>query len=105
VPRPRPDRRPTPYRCPGVRGPTCRRRPRGPPHPGRPYVPAGLPALVAERPDLRFGVDDFGLAADGTAALLGGRGLLGPHVAGVTAESLSAMEETAVRGTLDLLRA
>ncbi|MFF2024056.1 NAD(P)-dependent oxidoreductase [Streptomyces sp. NPDC058171] len=64
----------------------------------------GLPALRAARPDLRFAVDDFGLAADGTAALLAPDGLLSPHIAGVTAESLRAMEDTAVHGTIALLR-
>ncbi|MGV9315556.1 NAD(P)-dependent oxidoreductase [Streptomyces sp. NPDC003691] len=63
-----------------------------------------LPDVVAARPDLRFAVDDFGLAADGTAAALGDTALLSPHTAGVTAESLAAMQESAVRQTVDLLR-
>ncbi|MFJ8230668.1 NAD(P)-dependent oxidoreductase [Streptomyces sp. NPDC094448] len=65
---------------------------------------AALPDTVAARPDLRFAVDDFGLAADGTATALGGSALLSPHTAGVTAESLAAMQESAVRQTIDVLR-
>ncbi|MCX5397260.1 NAD(P)-dependent oxidoreductase [Streptomyces sp. NBC_00102] len=66
---------------------------------------ARLPELLEERPDLRLAVDDFGLAADGTAALLAPTGLLSPHTAGVTAESLQAMQERAVRETVALARA
>ncbi|MGW1280932.1 NAD(P)-dependent oxidoreductase [Streptomyces tsukubensis] len=65
---------------------------------------AALPETVAARPELRFAVDDFGLAADGTATALGGSALLSPHTAGVTAESLAAMQESAVRQTIDVLR-
>ncbi|WP_329020539.1 NAD(P)-dependent oxidoreductase [Streptomyces sp. NBC_00690] len=65
---------------------------------------ARLPSVVRDRPDLRFAVDDFDLAADGTAAALGGHALLSPHIAGVTVESLAAMQESAVRGTIAALR-
>lgn len=66
---------------------------------------SALPEMAAARPDLRFGIDDFGLAADGTAAALGASALFSPHVAGVTTESLAAMQETAVRRTVDLITA
>ncbi|MGW4032879.1 NAD(P)-dependent oxidoreductase [Streptomyces sp. NPDC004838] len=66
---------------------------------------AALPAVLSRRPDLRFAVDDFGLASDGTAAALGSSALLSPHTAGVTVEALSAMQESAVRGTIARLRA
>ncbi len=35
----------------------------------------GLQLVAAEQPDLRFAVDDFGLADDGTVAVVGDRGL------------------------------
>ncbi|HEY6421872.1 MAG TPA: NAD(P)-dependent oxidoreductase [Pseudonocardiaceae bacterium] len=60
----------------------------------------GLRAIVAERPDLRFGVDDFGLAEDGTAAVVGDRGLWSPHVAGITVEASAEMENVVVRGVV-----
>ena len=44
----------------------------------------GLRTVVAERPDLRFAVDDFGLADDSTVAVVGDRGLWSPHIAGIT---------------------
>lgn len=59
--------------------------------------PGSLRAVLAERPDLRFAVDAFGLQADGTAALVGGAGLLSPHIAGATVEALNAMYESAAR--------
>ncbi|MFI6285901.1 NAD(P)-dependent oxidoreductase [Streptomyces sp. NPDC051018] len=65
---------------------------------------AGLPAVLSRRPDLRLAVDDFGLAADGTAVALGPTALLSPHTAGVTVESLGAMQDSAVRGTIARLR-
>lgn len=65
---------------------------------------AALPGVRCARPDLRFAVDDFGLAADGTAAVLGESALLSPHTAGVTVEALGAMQECAVRGIIDLIR-
>lgn len=61
---------------------------------------AALPSLVSKRPDLRFAIDDFGLAADGTATMLGDSALLSPHTAGVTVEALRAMQDTAVRETI-----
>lgn len=60
----------------------------------------GLRAVVAERPDLRFAVDDFGLADDGTVAAVGDRGLWSPHVAGITVEALAAMQDVVVRGVV-----
>jgi phosphoglycerate dehydrogenase-like enzyme len=59
-----------------------------------------LPSLISTRPDLRFAVDDFGLAADGTASLLGDAALMSPHSAGVTVEALRAMQDLAVRETI-----
>jgi phosphoglycerate dehydrogenase-like enzyme len=64
---------------------------------------AALPGLAVTRPDLRLGVDDFGLAADGTAAALGRSALFSPHTAGITVESLSAMQKLVVRETLRAL--
>ncbi len=60
----------------------------------------GLRAVVAERPDLRFAVDDFGLADDGTVAVIGDRGLWSPHVAGITVEASAAMDDVVVRGVV-----
>ncbi len=60
----------------------------------------GLRAIVAERPDLRFAVDDFGLADDGTVAIVGDRGLWSPHVAGITVEASAAMDDVVVRGVV-----
>lgn len=60
----------------------------------------GLWAVVTERPDLRFAVDDFGLADDGTVAIIGDRGLWSPHIAGVTVEALTAMQDVVVRGVV-----
>ncbi|MBL1097213.1 NAD(P)-dependent oxidoreductase [Streptomyces coffeae] len=64
---------------------------------------AALRAVVSEREDLRFAVDDFGLAADGTTSSLGPSTLWSPHVAGVTVEALRAMQETAVRGVVEAM--
>jgi phosphoglycerate dehydrogenase-like enzyme len=64
---------------------------------------AALPSLASERPDLRFAIDDFGLADGSTASLLGDSGdrvLLSPHVAGVTVEALRAMQDTVVQETI-----
>ncbi len=60
-----------------------------------------LAAVVAERPDLRFAMDGFGLAADGVTASLGATALFSPHVAGVTVEALRAMQDRAVRGVVE----
>ncbi len=60
----------------------------------------GLRAVVTERPDLRFAVDDFELADDGTVAVVGDRGLWSPHIAGVTVEALTAMQDVVVRGVV-----
>lgn len=60
----------------------------------------GLRAVVTERPDLRFAVDDFGLAEDGTVAAVGDQGLWSPHIAGITVEALAAMQEVVVRGVV-----
>jgi D-3-phosphoglycerate dehydrogenase len=60
----------------------------------------GLRTVVAERPDLRFAVDDFGLADDGTVAVVGDRGLWSPHVAGITVEASAAMDDVVVRGVV-----
>ncbi len=60
----------------------------------------GLRAIVAERPDLRFAVDDFGLADDGTVAIVGDCGLWSPHVAGITVEASAAMDDVVVRGVV-----
>ena len=60
-----------------------------------------LPSLVSARPDLRFAVDDFGLAADGAASTLGETALWSPHVAGVTVEALRAMQNMAVDGVVE----
>ncbi|MGH4018622.1 MAG: NAD(P)-dependent oxidoreductase [Pseudonocardiaceae bacterium] len=62
--------------------------------------PDGLRMVVAERPDLRFAVDDFGLAADGTVVLVGNQGLWSPHTAGVTVQALAAMQDAAVLGVV-----
>jgi phosphoglycerate dehydrogenase-like enzyme len=62
--------------------------------------PDGLRAVAAERPDLRFAVDDFGLADDGTVATIGDRGLWSPHVAGITVEALAAMQGVVIRGVV-----
>ena len=56
-----------------------------------------LADVVAERPDLRFAIDDFHLAADGVVKELGPTALFSPHVAGVTQESLKALQEHVVR--------
>jgi hypothetical protein len=58
----------------------------------------GLRAVVAEQPDLRFAVDDFGLVDDGTVAIVGDRGLWSPHVADVTVEASAAMDDVVVPG-------
>ena len=63
----------------------------------------GLRAVVAERPDLRFAVDDFGLADDGTVAVVGDRGLWSPHVAGITVEASAAMDDMVVRGVVQAI--
>jgi D-3-phosphoglycerate dehydrogenase len=60
----------------------------------------GLRTVVAERPDLRFAVDDFGLADDGTVAVVGDRGLWSPHIAGITVEASAAMDDMVVRGVV-----
>ncbi|MGH3888898.1 MAG: NAD(P)-dependent oxidoreductase [Pseudonocardiaceae bacterium] len=60
----------------------------------------GLQTIVAERPDLRFAVDDFGLSDDGTVAIVGDRGLWSPHVAGITVETSAAMDDVVVRGVV-----
>jgi D-3-phosphoglycerate dehydrogenase len=60
----------------------------------------GLRTVVAERPDLRFAVDDFGLADDGTVAVVGDRGLWSPHIAGITVEASAAMDDVVVRGVV-----
>lgn len=59
-----------------------------------------LRTVVAERPDLRFAVDDFGLADDGTVAVVGDGGLWSPHVAGITVEASAAMDDVVVRGVV-----
>lgn len=61
---------------------------------------AALPSLVSKRPDLRFAIDDFGLADDGTASNLGDSALLSPHTAGVTVEALRAMQDAVVQETI-----
>jgi phosphoglycerate dehydrogenase-like enzyme len=60
----------------------------------------GLREVMTERPDLWFAVDDYGLADDGTVAVIGDRGLCSPHVAGVTVEALAAMLNAVVRGVV-----
>ncbi|HKR48439.1 MAG TPA: NAD(P)-dependent oxidoreductase [Pseudonocardiaceae bacterium] len=60
----------------------------------------GLRVIVAERPDLRFAVDDFGLADDGIVAIIGDCGLWSPHVAGITVEASAAMDDVVVRGVV-----
>ncbi|MGH3801433.1 MAG: NAD(P)-dependent oxidoreductase [Pseudonocardiaceae bacterium] len=60
----------------------------------------GLQTIVAERPDLRFAVDDFGLSDDGTVAIVGDRGLWSPHIAGITVEASAAMDDVVVRGVV-----
>jgi phosphoglycerate dehydrogenase-like enzyme len=62
--------------------------------------PDGLRAVAAERPDLWFAVDDFGLADDSTVAAVGDRGLWSPHVAGITVEASAAMQDVVVRGVV-----
>jgi len=64
----------------------------------------GLRAVVAQRPDLWFAVDDFGLADDGTVAVVGDRGLWSPHVAGITVEASAAMDDVVVRGVVQAAR-
>lgn len=64
----------------------------------------GLRTVVAERPDVRFAVDDFGLVDDGTVAAVGDRGLWSPHIAGVTVEALAAMQDLVVRGVVQAVR-
>jgi phosphoglycerate dehydrogenase-like enzyme len=63
----------------------------------------GLRAIAAERPDVWFAVDDFGLADDGTVAIVGDRGLWSPHVAGITVEAATAMYDVVVRGVAHAL--
>jgi D-3-phosphoglycerate dehydrogenase len=60
----------------------------------------GLRVVVAERPDVRFAVDDFGLADDGTVAVVGDRGLWSPHIAGITVEASAAMDDVVIRGVV-----
>ncbi len=60
----------------------------------------GVRAVVTERPDVRFAVDDFGLADDGTVTVVGDRGLWSPHVAGITVEASAAMDDVVVRGVV-----
>ncbi|HET9253751.1 MAG TPA: D-isomer specific 2-hydroxyacid dehydrogenase family protein [Pseudonocardiaceae bacterium] len=60
----------------------------------------GLRAVVAERPDVRFAIDDFGLAEDGTVAIVGDQGLWSPHIAGVTAQASAAMQDVVIRGVV-----
>jgi hypothetical protein len=60
----------------------------------------GLRVIAAERPDWWFAVDDFELADDGTVAIVGDRGLWSPHVAGITVEASTAMDDVVVRGVV-----
>jgi phosphoglycerate dehydrogenase-like enzyme len=60
----------------------------------------GLQTVVGERPDLRFAVDDFGLADDGAVTIVGDHGLWSPHIAGVTVEALAAMQDVVVNGVV-----
>jgi phosphoglycerate dehydrogenase-like enzyme len=64
----------------------------------------GLRTVVAERPDLWFAVDDFGLAHDGMVAAVGDRGLWSPHVAGVTVEASAAMQDVVICGVVQAVR-
>ncbi len=64
---------------------------------------AGLARVLAERQDLRFAVDDFELAADGTVELVGERGLWSPHVAGVTVQALAAMQDAVATGVAEAM--
>ncbi|MCA1677087.1 MAG: hypothetical protein LC799_34545, partial [Actinobacteria bacterium] len=65
----------------------------------------GLRVVASERPDLHFGVDDFGLDDDGTVAAAGDRGLWSPHIAGITVEALTAMQRVVVRGVVQAVTA
>lgn len=65
--------------------------------------PDGLRAVLEERSDLWFAVDDFGLVADGTVEVVGDRGMWSPHVAGVTVEALARMQDMVVRGMLETI--
>lgn len=65
--------------------------------------PAAMAFAAAERPDLRFAIDDFGLVDDGTVGTLGQALLTSPHMAGVTVEALRAMQDAAVRGVIRML--
>lgn len=62
--------------------------------------PDGLRAVVVERPDLRYAVEDFGLADDGPVTVVGDRGRWSPRVAGITVEALAAMQNVVIRGVV-----
>jgi len=47
--------------------------------------------------------DNFGLADDGTVAIVGDRGLWSPHVAGITVEASAAMDDMVVRGVVQAI--
>ncbi|MGH3767010.1 MAG: NAD(P)-dependent oxidoreductase [Pseudonocardiaceae bacterium] len=64
----------------------------------------GLRTVVAERPDLWFAIDDFGLADDGTVDTVGDQGLWSPHIAGITVEALTAMQDVVIRGVVHVIR-
>lgn len=57
---------------------------------------ACLAEVASLRPDLMFAIDDFKLAADGVVQALGSNALFSPHVAGVTEESLKALQDHVV---------
>lgn len=52
--------------------------------------------LRENRPDIRFALDDFNLAASGTVATLDGSAIFTPHVAGVTREASRALIDYAI---------
>ncbi len=56
-----------------------------------------LAEVVQQRSDLMFAIDDFKLAADGFVQDIGPNGLFSPHVAGVTQESLKALQDHVVQ--------
>jgi phosphoglycerate dehydrogenase-like enzyme len=61
---------------------------------------AALARVLEQRPDLSVGIDAFGLAGDGVPDVADGRGVFSPHIAGITVQSLHAMEQAAVAGVV-----
>lgn len=69
------------------------------------FEPGALTRIHSLRPDLRFAIDDFGLAAAGVVDALGESALFTPHVAGVTQEATRALIDHAVTEMIRVVKA